>query len=59
VHDHRAVLVMHYREEMTFDEIAEAIGKPMNTVKSWHRRALFKLRDNLNEAGKSAYLENK
>jgi len=45
--DHRAVLVMHYREEMTFDEIAEATGKPMNTVKSWHRRALFKLRDRL------------
>ena len=45
--DHRAVLVMHYREEMTFNEIAEATGKPMNTVKSWHRRALFKLRDKL------------
>jgi RNA polymerase sigma-70 factor (ECF subfamily) len=45
--DHRAVLVMHYREEMTFDEIAEVVDRPMNTVKSWHRRALFKLRDKL------------
>ena len=43
--DHRAILVMHYHEEMTFDEIADIVGKPMNTVKSWHRRALLKLRE--------------
>jgi RNA polymerase sigma-70 factor, ECF subfamily len=43
--DHRAVLLLHYREEMTFDEIALVVNRPMNTVKSWHRRALFKLRD--------------
>lgn len=42
--DHRAVLVMHYREELTFNEIADIMKKPMNTVKSWHRRALSKLR---------------
>jgi RNA polymerase sigma-70 factor (ECF subfamily) len=43
--DHRAVLLLHYHQEMTFDEIAVVVGRPMNTVKSWHRRALFKLRD--------------
>ncbi len=43
--DHRAVLVMHYQQEMTFDEIADVMKKPMNTVKSWHRRALIKVRD--------------
>lgn len=42
--DHRAVLIMHYHQEMTFEEIAEIMKKPMNTVKSWHRRALLKLR---------------
>jgi len=42
--DHRAVLVMRYREGLSFDEIAAAMDKPMNTVKSWHRRALIKLR---------------
>ena len=42
--DHRAVLIMHYHEEMTFDEIAVVMKKPMNTVKSWHRRALEKIR---------------
>jgi RNA polymerase sigma-70 factor (ECF subfamily) len=45
--DHRAVLVMHYREELTFNEIADIMKKPMNTVKSWHRRALSKLKKTL------------
>lgn len=43
--DHRAVLVMHYREDMTFEEIAKIMKKPMNTVKSWHRRSLLKIRE--------------
>lgn len=42
--DHRAVLIMHYHQEMTFDEIADIMGRPMNTVKSWHRRSLEKIR---------------
>lgn len=42
--DHRAVLVMHYHDDMTFDEIAVVMDKPMNTVKSWHRRALIRIR---------------
>ncbi len=42
--DHRAILLLHYRENMTFDEIAKIVGRPMNTVKSWHRRALMRLR---------------
>lgn len=45
--DHGAVLLMHYRDLMTFDEIATVIGKPMNTIKSWHRRALQKLHKEL------------
>jgi RNA polymerase sigma factor (sigma-70 family) len=42
--DHRVVLVLHYHEDMTFQEISGAMKIPMNTVKSWHRRALFRLR---------------
>jgi DNA-directed RNA polymerase specialized sigma24 family protein len=38
------VLILHYHEEMTFEEIAAAMEKPMNTVKSWHRRALARIR---------------
>lgn len=42
--DHRAVLIMHYHEDLTFNEIADIMKKPMNTVKSWHRRALAKIK---------------
>jgi len=42
--DHRSVLVMRYQEELSFGEIADIMDKPMNTVKSWHWRALVKLR---------------
>ena len=42
--DHKTIMVMHYHEEMTFEDIAEIIGKPMNTVKSLHRRALIKMK---------------
>ena len=45
--DYRAVLTLHYQDCMTFDEIAEIMNKPMNTVKSWHHRALIQLRDRL------------
>lgn len=42
--DHQSALMLHYRDEMTFEEIAVVMGRPMNTVKSWHRRALGKLK---------------
>jgi RNA polymerase sigma-70 factor (ECF subfamily) len=45
--EHRAVLIMHYHHDMTFEEIAQSMKKPMNTVKSWHRRSLAKIRDKL------------
>lgn len=47
--DYRTIITLHYKDEMTFDEIGEVLGKPMNTVKSWHRRALIELRKLLTE----------
>ena len=47
--DHRTVLTLHYHDEMTFEEIADVMQKPMNTVKSWHRRALVKLKGHLHQ----------
>ncbi len=41
----RAVLSLHYNEELAFEEIASILEKPMNTVKSWHYRALKILRN--------------
>ena len=38
------ILVLHYQEDMTFDEIGKILNKPLNTVKSQHRRAIIELR---------------
>lgn len=47
--DYREVLVLHYQEEMTFEEIGEILAKPLNTVKSQHRRAILELRKMLGD----------
>ncbi|MFZ2072577.1 MAG: RNA polymerase sigma factor, partial [Minisyncoccia bacterium] len=41
---YKTILVLHYQEEMTFDEIGKILNKPLNTVKSYHRRAILELR---------------
>ena len=41
----RTILVLHYQEDMTFDEISKLFKKPLNTIKSNHRRAILKLRE--------------
>jgi len=41
---YREIIVLHYQEEMTLEESAEAIGIPLNTAKSRDRRALIALR---------------
>lgn len=50
--NYREVLLLHYEEDMTFDEMGKVLGKPLNTVKSQHRRALTKLRELLQSAPK-------
>jgi RNA polymerase sigma-70 factor (ECF subfamily) len=40
----RALLLMRYEDEFPFEDIATALSAPLNTVKSWHRRALIRLR---------------
>ncbi len=42
--DYRTVLVMRYHGALKFREIAEALGEPIDTVKSRHRRGLAFLR---------------
>jgi RNA polymerase sigma-70 factor (ECF subfamily) len=41
----RSVLTLRYEDQLPFEEIADVMSAPMNTVKSWHRRALAKMRD--------------
>ncbi|HVT74887.1 MAG TPA: RNA polymerase sigma factor [Candidatus Paceibacterota bacterium] len=49
--DQRAIVILHDKEGMTFDEAGEAIGKPLNTVKSHYRRAIIALRNKLEDRG--------
>jgi RNA polymerase sigma-70 factor (ECF subfamily) len=48
--ENRTILLLHHGEEMTFEEIATVINKPMNTVKSQYRRSLIKLREIINKS---------
>ena len=43
----RSVVLMHETEGMTFQEIADAAGEPLNTVKSRYRRAIATLQSKL------------
>ncbi|MBM7519736.1 sigma-70 family RNA polymerase sigma factor [Nocardioides nitrophenolicus] len=40
----RAVVVLHYYEDLPLAEVALVVGRPASTVRSDHRRALDKLR---------------
>jgi len=42
--EHRAVLVLHHRVGLQLDEVAEALGIPIGTVKSRLNRAAGALR---------------
>lgn len=42
--NHKEVLILHYQEEMTFEEIGKILNKPLNTVKSIHHRAIIEMR---------------
>ncbi len=44
---YREVLILYYQEDMTFNEIGQLLNKPLNTVKSYHHRALIKLKDEI------------
>lgn len=40
----RSVIILHHDSGLTFQEIADISGEPLNTVKSRYRRALINLR---------------
>jgi RNA polymerase sigma-70 factor, ECF subfamily len=42
---YRSVLALRYQGDLSFEEIAKILKKPVNTVKSQHRRALSALRE--------------
>ncbi len=40
----RTIVLLHDGEDMTFEEIANVVNRPMNTVKSQYRRSLLSLK---------------
>ncbi len=47
--NYRQILLLYYKEQFTFQEIADITGESINTVKSRQRRALIKLKKLLTE----------
>jgi len=47
---YRMILFLRYNDHFTFQEIANTLEEPLNTVKSRHRRALIKLRQMLDKS---------
>jgi len=45
--NYKTILVLHYQEDMTFEEIGRILDKPLNTVKSQHYRAIRDLKEML------------
>lgn len=50
----RAILAMHYSEEMPLSEIADALGTPLGTVKSRLYHARQRLKETLTQPKYSA-----
>ena len=42
--DYRLLLLLRYKDGFSLQEIGEILGKPYNTVKSQHQRALQNLK---------------
>lgn len=49
--EYREAVLLHLSEDLTFEEIAKIVGRPMNTVKSQYRRALAHLTKILSKPG--------
>ncbi|MEM9701349.1 MAG: sigma-70 family RNA polymerase sigma factor [Planctomycetota bacterium] len=49
--DHRAAFVLFHYEEMSLQEVGEALGRPDGTVKTWLHRARKQLSETLSRRG--------
>jgi len=52
---YREVIILHYQNNFTFEEIGNILKKPLNTVKSRYRRGLILLRKMLVDKQKSNF----
>ncbi len=49
--DRRAIVILHDLERLSFENIADIMGRPMNTIKSQYRRAIIALREMIQNGG--------
>lgn len=49
--EYREVVVLRYQEELSYEEVAELLGLPLGTVKSYLHRARAELAASMREAG--------
>jgi RNA polymerase sigma factor (sigma-70 family) len=49
--EYRSVFVLFHEQGLSYDEIAEAVGKPVGTVKTWLHRARHEMLDALKRRG--------
>lgn len=49
---YREVLLLRYADDLSFSEISEALKRPLETVKSQHRRGLVHLKEQFNRIHK-------
>jgi len=47
--NYRLVLFLRYNDHLSFSEISEILERPVNTIKSWHFRALKILKKNISQ----------
>lgn len=49
--EYRTVFVLYHEQGLTYDDIAEVVGKPVGTVKTWLHRARQEMLDALKKRG--------
>jgi len=56
--EYRSVFVMFHERGLPYEEIAEAIEKPIGTVKTWLHRARLEVLDRLRRRGMISEVEH-
>ncbi|MBX7103195.1 MAG: RNA polymerase sigma factor [Gemmataceae bacterium] len=49
--EYRAVFVLYHEQGQPYEQIAQAVGRPVGTVKTWLHRARLELLDSLRQRG--------
>lgn len=56
--EYRTVFVMFHEQNLTYDEIAQALGKPVGTVKIWLHRGRLEVLERLKKRGMISEVEH-